>query len=64
VLFRNQLIYFNQLLQDKTLNAVHSSLAPGGYLVLGAKETLENTNSNNKFTVVNDSEKIYKKKVG
>lgn len=64
VLFRNQLIYFNQLLQDKSLNAVHNSLAPGGYLVLGAKETLENTNSNNKFTVVNDSEKIYKKKVG
>lgn len=64
VLFRNQLIYFNQLLQDKTLNAVHGSMVPGGYLALGAKETLENTNSSNKFTVVNDAEKIYKKKVG
>jgi chemotaxis protein methyltransferase CheR len=64
VLFRNQLIYFNQILQDKCLNAIHSSLIPGGYLVLGAKETLENTNSNNKFTVVNDAEKIYKKKAG
>ncbi|MDX9769956.1 MAG: CheR family methyltransferase [Tenuifilaceae bacterium] len=64
VLFRNQLIYFNQLLQDKTLTAVHGSMVPGGYLALGAKETLENTNSSNKFTVVNDAEKIYKKKVG
>ncbi len=64
VLFRNQLIYFNQILQDKSLNAIHNSLIPGGYLVLGVKETLENTNSNNKFTVVNDAEKIYKKKAG
>ncbi|MDX9847236.1 MAG: CheR family methyltransferase [Tenuifilaceae bacterium] len=64
VLFRNQLIYFNQILQDKCLNAIHNSLIPGGYLALGAKETLENTNSNNKFTVVNDAEKIYKKKAG
>ena len=64
VLFRNQLIYFNQILQDKALNAIHNSLAPGGYLALGAKETLENTNSNNKFTVINDAEKIYRKKVG
>lgn len=64
VLFRNQLIYFNQVLQDKCLNAIHTSLVPGGYLVLGTKETLENTNSSNKFTVVNDAEKIYKKKVG
>ncbi len=64
VLFRNQLIYFNQLLQDKALKAIYDSIAPGGYLVLGAKETLENTNSNDKFTVVNDTEQIYKKKVG
>lgn len=64
VLFRNQIIYFNQILQDKALNVMLSSLVPGGYLVLGAKETLENTNSSNKFTMVNDSEKIYKKKTG
>jgi chemotaxis protein methyltransferase CheR len=64
VLFRNQIIYFNQILQDKVLNIVHDSMVPGGYLVLGAKETLENTNAYNKFTVINDSEKIYKKKTG
>jgi len=64
LLFRNQMIYFNQVLQDKVLNTISNSLVPGGYLVLGAKETLENTNSSNKFTVVNDGEKIYKKKTG
>jgi chemotaxis protein methyltransferase CheR len=64
VLFRNQIIYFNQILQDKVLNEIHGSIVPGGYLVLGAKETLENTNSSNKFTVTNESEKIYKKKTG
>ncbi|MDY0201806.1 MAG: CheR family methyltransferase [Bacteroidales bacterium] len=62
VLFRNQLIYFNSTLQDKIIQVIYDSLMPGAYLAIGAKETLENTNSNNKFTVVNDCEKIYKKK--
>jgi chemotaxis protein methyltransferase CheR len=64
VLFRNQIIYFNQILQDKLINTIHNSIIPGGYFVLGAKETLENTNASNKFSVVNDAEKIYKKKTG
>jgi chemotaxis protein methyltransferase CheR len=63
-LFRNQIIYFNQILQDKILNSIHNSIIPGGYLILGAKETLENSNSTNKFTITNESEKIYKKKLG
>jgi chemotaxis methyl-accepting protein methylase len=46
------------------INNVSNSLIAGGYLALGAKETLENTNASNKFTVVNDAEKIYKKKTG
>ncbi|MGE0077884.1 MAG: protein-glutamate O-methyltransferase CheR [Bacteroidales bacterium] len=61
-LFRNQTIYFNQLLQEKVLQKISSSLVAGGFLALGVKETLENTNANNKFTVFNDNEKIYKRK--
>jgi chemotaxis protein methyltransferase CheR len=61
-LFRNQTIYYNQLLQDKVLYQLTNSVVPGGYLILGVKETLENTNASNKFTVHNDLEKIYKKK--
>lgn len=63
-LFRNQIIYFNQTQQDKVLNTVSESIVAGGHLILGAKETLENTNINHKFTVVNDSDKIYRKKTG
>jgi len=62
ILFRNQMIYYNQLLVDKVLLHLSNSVVPGGYLIIGVKESLENTNSINKFTVHNDSEKIYKKK--
>lgn len=62
ILFRNQMIYYNQLLQDKVLIQLTNSVVPGGYLALGVKETLDNTNASNKFTVFNDLEKIYKKK--
>jgi chemotaxis protein methyltransferase CheR len=62
ILFRNQMIYYNQLLQDKVLMNLSNSVVPGGYLAIGIKETLENTNTSNKFTVFNDLEKIYKKK--
>jgi chemotaxis protein methyltransferase CheR len=62
ILFRNQMIYYNQLLQDKVLFQLTNSVVPGGYLVIGVKETLENTNASNKFTIYNDLEKIYKKK--
>jgi len=62
VLFRNQMIYYNQILQDKVLYQLSNSVVPGGYLAIGAKETLENTNSINKFSVFNDIDKVYKKK--
>ncbi|MCB8963879.1 MAG: protein-glutamate O-methyltransferase CheR [Bacteroidales bacterium] len=61
-IFRNQIIYYNQLLQDKVIQKLTTSLVAGGFLALGIKETLENTNANNKFTVFNDNEKIYKRK--
>ncbi len=61
-LFRNQMIYYNQILQDKVLNQLSNSVVPGGYMVLGVKETLENTGMSNRFTLFNDPEKIYKKK--
>jgi chemotaxis protein methyltransferase CheR len=62
ILFRNQMIYYNQILQDKVLYQLTNSVVPGGYLIIGVKETLDNTNTSNKFSVHNDSEKIYKKK--
>jgi len=61
-IFRNQTIYYNQLLHEKVLQKISTSLVAGGFLALGVKETLENTNAYNKFTVFNDNEKIYKRK--
>ncbi len=64
LMFRNQTIYYNQSHQDKVVGNLHESLVAGGYLTLGTRETLENTNINHKFTIVNDPDKIYKKKTG
>lgn len=62
VLFRNQMIYQNQILQEKMLISISNSLVAGGFLAIGIKETLENTNTSNKFTVFNNNEKLYKRK--
>jgi len=62
IIFRNQMIYYNQLLQDKVLYQLSNSVVPGGYMAIGVKETLENTNTSSKFSVFNDLDKIYKKK--
>ncbi len=62
ILFRNQAIYYNQLLSEKIFAKLSNCLVAGGFLALGIKETLDNTNANNKFTIYNDSERIYKRK--
>lgn len=64
LIFRNQLIYYNATLQEKVLARLTDSLVPGGYLVLGAKETLDNTNSGSRYSMVNETERIYAKKLG
>ena len=62
IIFRNQAIYYNQLLSEKIFANLASCLVAGGYLALGVKETLENTNISNKFTLYNEPERIYKRK--
>ncbi|MEW5846415.1 MAG: CheR family methyltransferase [Bacteroidota bacterium] len=62
IIFRNQAIYYNQLLSEKIFAKLTNSLVAGGYLAIGVKETLENTNVNNKFTLYNEAERIYKRK--
>lgn len=62
IIFRNQAIYYNQLLSEKVFANLANCLVAGGYLALGVKETLENTNISNKFTLYNEPERIYKRK--
>lgn len=61
ILCRNVMIYFNQTLQNQVLKLFHESLFKYGYLVVGSKESLIWCEIANKFIVVNNEEKIYKK---
>jgi chemotaxis protein methyltransferase CheR len=61
ILCRNVMIYFNQTLQNQVLKKHHESLFKYGYLIIGSKESLIWCEIANKFIVVNNEEKIYKK---
>jgi len=64
ILCRNVMIYFNQDLQNDVLKKFHESLAPNGFLSIGSKESLIWCDYANRFTVVNNDEKIYRKMRG
>ena len=61
ILCRNVMIYFNQALQNEVLNKFHQSLFKYGYLAIGSKESLIWCDIANKFIVVSNEEKIYRK---
>lgn len=61
VLCRNVMIYFNQTLQNEVLKKFHEGLFKYGYLAIGSKESLIWCDYANRFIVVNNEEKIYKK---
>ena len=61
VLCRNVMIYFNQTLQNEVLKRLHESMFKFGYLAIGSKESLIWCEIANKFIVVNNEEKVYKK---
>ena len=61
VLCRNVMIYFNQNLQNEVLKKFHEGLFKYGYLAIGSKESLIWCDIANKFIVVNNEEKVYKK---
>ena len=59
---RNVLIYFGSSLQKKVLPLFHYALNPGGFLLLGASESIGSFDD--LFTVVNKRNRIFCKKVG
>jgi chemotaxis protein methyltransferase CheR len=61
ILCRNVMIYFNQTLQNEVLKKFHESLFRYGYLAIGSKESLIWCDIANRFIVVNNEEKVYKK---
>ena len=61
ILCRNVMIYFNQNLQNRVLKKLHESLFKYSYLAIGSKESLIWCEIANKFIIVNNEEKVYKK---
>jgi len=57
---RNVLIYFNTALQERVINLFYNSLANFGFLCLGSKETLRNTEIG-RFKVIDQKNNIYQK---
>lgn len=62
IVCRNVLIYFNKELQNKVMKLFYDSLCPGGFLCLGPKESLRFTDFAEKFDIVGERERIYRKK--
>ena len=61
ILCRNVLIYFDKELQTRVLDLFYNSLVHRGYLILGTKESLEFTPFHDKFELISDKEKIYRR---
>jgi chemotaxis protein methyltransferase CheR len=59
VVFRNVLIYMTEALQERVLLALHETLTPGGFLVLGKVEGLAGA-ARAVFEAVNIPERIYR----
>lgn len=64
ILCRNVLIYFNKVLQNKTLELFKESLVPGGFLCIGTKESISFSTVVEDFTAISEKEKIFRKKYG
>jgi len=62
ILCRNVLIYFDRKLQNDVQQLFHSSLMNGGVLCLGTKESLRFTDFHDAYTVLDDKQRIFKKK--
>ncbi|WP_316804818.1 protein-glutamate O-methyltransferase CheR [Pedobacter nototheniae] len=58
---RNVLIYFNVELQYKVIQLFYDSLANFGFLCLGAKETIRNSELAQKFKLIDKKNNIYQK---
>lgn len=61
ILCRNVMIYFNKALQDRVHGLIYDSLAAGGVLGLGSKESLRFTPYEGCYEVMDEKEKLYKK---
>ncbi|MBW1811738.1 MAG: protein-glutamate O-methyltransferase CheR [Deltaproteobacteria bacterium] len=64
IVCRNVLIYFDRALQNRALKLFSASLATGGFLCLGDKESLRFTGVVDDFATVDEKGRIFKKLPG
>lgn len=64
IICRNVLIYFDKEAQEKVLKLFYESLNPGGYLILGTKESIRFSTYSDKFETVDPEARIFRKKIG
>jgi chemotaxis protein methyltransferase CheR len=62
IVCRNVMIYFDRELQDRVHKLFVDSLAPFGMLALGRKESMAHSLHTSEFDVVDDQERIYRKR--
>ena len=62
IVCRNVLIYFNRRLQNRVCRLFTDSLCPGGFLCLGAKESLQHLSCRAGFELFSRREKVYRKR--
>jgi chemotaxis protein methyltransferase CheR len=63
ILFRNMLLQYNLPLYEKVARKLIDNLVVGGYLILGNMESLEYSEVGKKMQLVNEAEKIYRKRI-
>ncbi len=63
IVCRNVLIYFDKTLQERVLKLFRDSLAFGGFLCLGSRESLRFSTMENDMRVLDEQAKVYQKKV-
>ncbi|MCR5455626.1 MAG: hypothetical protein K6F33_11625 [Bacteroidales bacterium] len=61
ILFRNRALYYNATTRSTAIEKICQSLIPGGYLAIGAGETIDDADQQT-ITQVSKTEKIYRKK--
>ena len=61
VLCRNVLIYFDRQLQERVLRMLKGSLAPGGFLCMGTRESLRLAEAGAGYAVVDEQHRIFRR---
>lgn len=64
ILCRNVMIYFKQSLKERVLTLFDRCLLPGGFLCLGAKETLDNRSIAERYESLAPRVQMYRKRYG